>query len=135
MKPTAGWSIAITSVANVVGIIHEFDSTHEGDNEEYSGTNSPSTDGVIRRITAPVDKGLVITFSGKLDTTATGYDDFTAAMEARTPDTVIVLFKDTESVEYTGHSNSYNESMSRSENVWNFSCTFEVNEEADVVVS
>lgn len=126
-KPTAGWSIQFGATPSDVGILHEFDVTFEGDEEEYSGTNSTVTDGVVRQIHGPVDVGALINFSGKIDEGATEYANFKAAMEDRTPDTSITLTDGTASVVYTGHSNSYSESMSRSEKVWNFSATFRVN--------
>jgi len=127
-KPTAGWSIALTSEANVVGIIQEFDVTHEGDSEDISGTNSTLVGDVVRQVHVPVDVGALINFSGKLDESADGYDDFKTAMETRAEDTQIVLFDSEDAVVYEGHAESYSESMSRSEAVWNFNASFRVNE-------
>jgi hypothetical protein len=127
-RPTAGWTIAHTTNTNIVGIIQEFDVTHEGDSEEISGTNSALVGTVVRQIHKPVDVGVLINFSGKVDESASGYTNFVTAMENRTEDTKIILKKGSDEYEYVGFAESYSESMSRSEAVWNFNASFRVNE-------
>jgi hypothetical protein len=129
-RPTAGYDIEFDT-DGVVGILQEFDVTYEGDSEDISGTGD-TQNGIIRQNSKPVDVGSTITFSGKLDETAAGFDNFDTAMENRTESSKIKLLKDGDGWEYTGHSETYSKSMSRSEAVWNFSCTFVVNSESDV---
>lgn len=132
-RPTAGYTIEFDTDGKI-GILQEFDVVYEGDTEDVSGTGD-TAGGIVRRKGKPVDVGSTITLSGKIDETAAGFDTFDAAMEARTEDSVIRLLKDSAGWQYTGHSESYNKSMSRSEAVWNFSLTFYVNSELDVVSS
>ena len=126
-RPTAGWKLEFDN-DGVIGIIKDFDEATEGDTEDISGLGDV-VGSVVRREGAPVDVGETITFSGKIDEDAAGFDNFRAAMKARTEDSVLkFLDADDEGFKYTGHAESYNESASRSEAVWNFSCTFYVNE-------
>lgn len=129
-RPTAGYELEFDS-NGVVGIIKEFTETTDGDTEDISGLGDTQGD-VIRRKGLPVDVGEQITFNGKIDTSADGYTSFRAAMKARTKDAVLKFLKDGSGWQYTGHSESYEESASRSEAVWNFSCTFYVNATVDV---
>ena len=130
-RPTAGYNIE-HDTDGVVGILQEFEVTYEGDSEDISGTGDTTGSGLVRRNNKPVDKGVTITFSGKLDEDAAGFSNFDTAMEERTESTVIKMLRGGEGKEYTGHAESYSKSMSRSEAVWNFSCTFIVNSETDV---
>lgn len=132
-RPTAGWDIEFDE-DGPVGIINEFDVSYDGDTEDISGLAN-TEGGIIRRNGAPVDVGSMITISGKIDEDADGFENFRSAMKARTADSVIKLLKDGDGWAYTGHSDSYNESASRSEAVWNFSLTFYVNEEETVTAS
>lgn len=129
-RPVAGYDIEFDT-DGVVGILQDFEVTYEGDSEDISGT-SDTQNGIIRRNNKPVDVGSTITFSGKLDEEAAGFSNFDTAMEQRTEDTVIKMLRNGDGWQYTGHSESYSKSMSRSEAVWNFSCTFIVNSESDV---
>ena len=132
-KPTAGYDLFFNDTTfKKVAIIHDFDITHEGDTEDVSGTGDVTTEGVVRRKGVPVDVGAVLTCSGKIDTTKDGYSAFKAAMEKRERDQDLRFLKDGDGMEYTGHSDSYNETASRSEGVWNFSLTFYVNDEDTV---
>ena len=128
-KPTAGFNLFFEDTTmKAVGIVQEFDITYEGDTEDISGLGDVEN-GIVRRKGEPVDVGAILTCSGKVDTSATGYAPFKAAMEARTAESVLAFTKDGNGMEYTGHSESYNETASRSEAVWNFSLTFYVNSE------
>lgn len=129
-KPTAGYTLE--NSAGEVGIIQEFDITYEGDTEDISGLGGVTTEGLVRRKGWPVDVGAILTCSGKIDEDADGYETFSAAMKARTPDQTLDFVKEGAGVAYTGHADSYNETASRSEGVWNFSLTFYVNSEDDV---
>ena len=129
-RPTAGYELRI-GATNVVGIIQEFDVTTEGDTEDISGLGDVEN-GIIRRKGLPVDVGQTVTFSGKIDESAAGYSAFVTAMKQRTKDTNLRFIKGSAGFSYTGHSESYNETASRSEAVWNFSATFYVNESASV---
>lgn len=129
-RPTAGYELRI-GTTNVVGIIQEFDVTTEGDTEDISGLGDVES-GIIRRKGLPVDVGQTVTFSGKIDEDADGYSAFITAMKQRTKDTNLRFIKGSEGYSYTGHAESYNETASRSEAVWNFSATFYVNTSATV---
>jgi hypothetical protein len=128
-KVTAGW--ILENSTGTVGIIQEFDITYEGDTEDISGLGDVEND-IVRRKGVPVDVGATITFSGKIDEDADGYATFRTAMKQRTADTTLTFKKGTDGYDYTGHAESYNETASRSEGVWNFSCTFYVNSESAV---
>lgn len=129
-RPTAGYELRI-GTTNVVGIIQEFDVTTEGDTEDISGLGDVQNN-IIRRKGLPVDVGQTITFSGKIDEDAAGYSTFVTAMKQRTPDTNLRFLRSGTGFSYTGHAESFNETASRSEAVWNFSATFYVNESASV---
>lgn len=129
-KPTAGFNLHFDD-DGVVGIIQEFDITYDGDTEDISGLGDTAGD-VVRRKGAPVDVGSVLTCSGKIDTSAAGYTNFRAAMIARTAEVELSFLKSGVGTAYTGHADSYNETASRSEAVWNFSLTFYVNSEEPV---
>lgn len=129
-RPVAGYDIEFDT-DGVVGILQDFEVTYEGDSEDISGT-ADTQNGIIRRKNKPVDVGSTITFSGKLDEDAAGFSNFDTAMEQRTEDSVIKMLRNGDGWSYTGHAESYSKSMSRSEAVWNFSCTFVVNSESDV---
>ena len=128
-RPTAGWILSVT--AGTVGIIQDFDVVYDGDTEDISGLGNVEH-GIVRRKGIPVDVGSTITFSGKIDENAAGFATFQTAMKRRTRDTALTLSKGTDGFTYTGHAESYNESASRSEGVWNFSATFYVNSETPV---
>lgn len=130
-RPVAGYEIE-HDANGVVGILQEFEVTYEGDSEDISGTGDTTGSGLIRRNNKPVDVGGTITFSGKLDEDAAGFSTFDTAMEQRTESTVLKMLRGGEGKQYTGHAESYSKSMSRSEAVWNFSCTFIFNSESDV---
>ena len=123
-RPTVGWILSVT--AGTVGIIQDFDEATEGETEDISGLGDVQ-DGIVRRKGVPVDVGETITFSGKIDDGAAGYPSFRLAMKRRTADTVLTFAKGSDGYAYTGHAESFNESASRSEGVWNFSATFYVN--------
>ena len=129
-RPTAGYELRI-GTTNVVGIIQEFDVTTEGDTEDISGL-SDVENGIVRRKGLPVDVGQTVTFSGKIDESAAGYSAFVTAMKQRTKDTNLRFISGGSGFSYTGHAESYNETASRSEAVWNFSATFYVNATASV---
>jgi hypothetical protein len=129
-RPTAGYDIHFDT-DGVVGILLEFDEATEGDTEDISGTGNVEN-GIVRRKGVPVDKGQTITISGKLDDTAAGFTTFDTAMENRTPEVDISLLRSGDGWKYTGHAESYNKTLSRSEAVWNFSLTFYVNEKDEV---
>lgn len=130
-RPTAGYVIENTD--GTIGIIQEFSVTYDGDTEDISGTGDVENS-IVRRKGAPVDVGSTITFSGKIDEDAAGFSSFRTAMKQRTADTELMMLDGPsgDGWEYTGHAESYEESLSRSEAVWNFSATFYVNSEADV---
>lgn len=132
-RPTAGWDIEFDE-DGVIGILQEFDINYDGDTEDISGTGD-TEGGKIRRKGKPVDVGAILTISGKIDEDADGFDNFRSAMKARTEDSVIQLLKDGDGWSYEGHSDQYNEAMSRSEAVWNFSLTFYVNDEDTVTAA
>ena len=129
-RPTAGYELRI-GATNVVGIVQEFDVTTEGDTEDISGL-SDVENGIVRRKGKPVDVGQIVTFSGKIDEDADGFSTFRTAMKQRTKDTNLQFLRNGNGWSYTGHSDSYNETASRSEGVWNFSATFYVNATATV---
>lgn len=132
-RVTAGYNLFFTDTTlKAVGIIQEFDITYEGDTEDISGL-ADVENGIVRRKGEPVDVGATLTCSGKVDTSATGYSAFKAAMEARTAESELSFLKDSVGMAYTGHAESYNETASRSEAVWNFSLTFYVNSEDPVL--
>lgn len=126
-KPTAGWDLKMG--ASTIGTVLEFEDSRDGDTEDISGLND-TVGGIVRRKGQPVDVGAQITFSGKVDTSAAGWTSFRTAMRARTADTALTFTDGTTTVVYTGHSESYSESASRSNAVWDFNCTFYVNSEA-----
>ena len=128
-RPTAGWILSVT--AGTVGIIQDFDVAYDGDTEDISGLGNVEN-GIVRRKGVPVDVGSTITFSGKIDENAVGFATFQTAMKRRTADTALTFAKSEDGFIYTGHAESYNESASRSEGVWNFSATFYVNSETAV---
>lgn len=128
-RPTAGYTLSVT--AGTVGIIQDFDVVYDGDTEDISGLGNVEN-GIVRRKGVPVDVGSTITFSGKIDDTAAGFASFQTAMKRRTANTALTFSKGTDGFIYTGHAESFNESASRSEGVWNFSATFYVNSETAV---
>lgn len=128
-KPTAGYGLFINDTTlKSVGIVQEFDITYEGDTEDISGLGDVEN-GIVRRTGVPVDVGATLTCSGKIDTDAAGYTVFRTAMKQRTKDTEIAFTLAGAGVQYKGHAESFNETASRSEGVWNFSMTFYVNSE------
>lgn len=134
VRPTAGYDLQFEDTTmKTIGIIQEFDEGTEGDTEEISGMND-TAGSVVRRKGKPVDVGETITFSGKIDDTADGYSAFKTAMKARTPDSAIQMILSGAGFKYTGHAESFNETASRTEAVWNFSCTFYVNSTTTVTV-
>lgn len=133
-EPTAGYNIHFggTASTNVIGALIDWDIATEGDTEDVSGTGDVEN-GIVRRKGKPVDKGQTFTASIILDRDASGHDTFVTAMENRTADTDIhLLDANLDGTTYTGHSESFNETGSRSESVWKASLTFYVNETAAV---
>lgn len=138
-KPTAGYDLTFINASDVdqgtVGIVLEFEDSIDGDTEDISGLNDTSG-GIVRRKGDPVDVGGQLTFSGKIDTTAAGWSSFQTAMEARTSGVKLrMLDSDGDGWEYTGHADSYSETASRSNAVWDFNCTFYVNSETEITAS
>lgn len=131
-RPTAGYNFHFdgTASTDIVGALLEHDKTSEGDTEDVSGTGD-TVGGVVRRKGKPVDKGVQVTFTLILDDAATGYAAFLTAMENRTTDTdIYVLNEALAGFKYTGHSESFGETLSRGESVWKANLTFFVNAEA-----
>lgn len=132
-KPTAGWNLHFdgTSDDEIVGALLEWDDAMEGDTEDVSGTGD-TQNGIVRRKGKPVDKGRTFTATIILDTEATNHDDFVSAMDSRTEDAELSLLRDGEGYTYIGHSDSFNETGTRSEATWKANLTFYVNEREEV---
>lgn len=133
-RPTAGYNFHFDGTASddIVGALIEHDVTYEGDTEDVSGTGDVEN-GIIRRKGKPVDKGGTATFTLILDEASENYAAFVTAMENRTADSnVYVLDGALTGWHYTGHSESFGQTLTRSESVWKANMTFYVNSEADV---
>lgn len=133
-RPTAGYNIHFDGnlSTNVIGSLLEHNISYEGDTEDVSGTGDTVGD-VVRRVGKPVDVGANASFTLILDEAATGYAAFITAMQNRTADsTFSILNADLEGWEYTGHAESFDQSLTRSESVWKASLTFYVNEETAI---
>lgn len=133
-RATAGYNVHFDGLAadDIVGALIEHDVTYEGDTEDVSGTGD-TENGIVRRKGKPVDKGGTATFTIILDEEATGYESFVTAMENRTADSSIAILDETLSGwNYTGHADSFSQTLTRSESVWKANLTFYINSEADV---
>lgn len=133
-RPTAGYNIHFDGLAatDVVGALLEHDVTFEGDTEDVSGTGDTQGD-IVRRKGKPVDVGGTATFTLILDESAANFDAFVSAMEGRTADSKIAILDDAfTGWQYTGHAESFSQTLTRSESVWKANLTFYVNSESDV---
>lgn len=133
-RPTAGYNVHFDGLAtdDIVGALTEHDVTYEGDTEDVSGTGD-TENGITRRKGKPVDKGGTATFTLILDEDATGFDAFVTAMENRTADSDIAILNESlTGWNYTGHSESFSQTLTRSESVWKANLTFYINSEADI---
>lgn len=133
-RPTAGYNIHFDGLASddIVGALLEHDISTEGDTEDISGTGDTEND-IVRRKGKPVDKGRTATFTIILDEDAANFDDFVTAMENRTADSSIAILDDVlTGWNYTGHAESFSQTLTRSESVWKANLTFYINSEADV---
>ena len=132
-RPTGGWNLEFDT-DGLVGIIQEFEVSSEGDTQDVTGLGDIQGT-IYRRKGVAVDVGETLSISGIIDEGAPGYENFRTAMLNRTQDVNLRFLKDGAGWQYTGMSESYNETASRSNGVWNFSCTFYVNESVEVVPS
>lgn len=132
---TAGYKFYHGTIAtgDLIGVVREIDVTWEGDDEEVSGLNDTTSEGIIRQKHLPVDVNGTLSISGIVDRDQTGYDDFHSAMKDRASDeTVSVERPDGTGVEYTGHSTSYNpETITRDEATVKFSLEFQANSDSE----
>lgn len=131
-RPTAGYNIHFNGNAatNVIGSLLEHSVAYDGDTEDVSGTGDTVGD-VVRRVGKPVDVGANASFTLILDEAATGYAAFITAMQNRTADTTIsILDAGLDGWEYTGHAESFDQNLTRSESVWKANLTFYVNSES-----
>lgn len=136
---TAGYKFYYGTIAagDLIGVIREISPTWEGNDEEVSGLNDTTSEGIVRQKHLPVDVNGTLTISGIVDRDQTGYDDFHAAMKDRASgETISVERPDGSGVEYTGHATSYNpEDVTRDEATAKFSLAFQVNSDNTVAAS
>ena len=133
---TAGYKFyhGTISAGNLIGVVREISTTYDGNDEEVSGLNDTTSEGIIRQKHLPVDVNGTLTVSGIVDRDQQGYADFHTAMKERASgETISVERPDGSGVEYTGHATTYDpETVNRDEATAKFSLSFQSNSDNTV---